>query len=202
MMTSFFREKIVDPVRSVLSAGITPSALAAAVAYGIAGGLFPVPGASTLICLVPIVLLKLNPVIVQVINLILTPVNLALIPGFVSLGMHMINTISSDSGVNGVQAQGSGGNGGTDEALSVSALLGGLQTDFWGSLSVFRGLLFYAIVGWCAFAPVCVALVYPVAGVIFSYFLPLRTTSSSLSTQPNASLTATTSTTPTKKSKH
>uniref|UniRef100_A0A6B2LQM5 DUF2062 domain-containing protein n=1 Tax=Arcella intermedia TaxID=1963864 RepID=A0A6B2LQM5_9EUKA len=64
----------------MLSQGLDPSALALSVAFGICGGLFPIPMVTTGVCLVFIYLFKLNPMATQLVNLCLTPLQLTLMP--------------------------------------------------------------------------------------------------------------------------
>ena len=47
----FFGQRLVPPLRSLLAQGLTPDALALSLAVGMTLGLFPIIGATTLLCL-------------------------------------------------------------------------------------------------------------------------------------------------------
>ena len=72
------------------------------------------------------------------VNLVATPLELALIPWFAALGAFVVRGGSGD----GVE-------------LSASALTAALQEDVWAALRTFQLALLYAVVGWLLFLPVC-----------------------------------------------
>lgn len=65
-----------DPIVKQLTQGITPEKLALTIAIGSACALFPILGATTLLCLLVAIVLKLNQPIIQLLNQALWPVHL------------------------------------------------------------------------------------------------------------------------------
>eukprot|EP01029_Cantina_marsupialis_P013003 TRINITY_DN28834_c0_g1_i2.p1 TRINITY_DN28834_c0_g1~~TRINITY_DN28834_c0_g1_i2.p1 ORF type:complete len:118 (-),score=16.27 TRINITY_DN28834_c0_g1_i2:233-586(-) len=81
-----FNQKVIDPVKNVIKAGITPRSLALSVAVGFVCGLFPIPGTTSLITLIPLFFFDVNAIICQVVNFMLTPLEIAMVPVFMSWG--------------------------------------------------------------------------------------------------------------------
>eukprot|EP01121_Diplochlamys_sp_Union-15-3_P009264 TRINITY_DN2520_c1_g1_i1.p1 TRINITY_DN2520_c1_g1~~TRINITY_DN2520_c1_g1_i1.p1 ORF type:complete len:155 (-),score=2.61 TRINITY_DN2520_c1_g1_i1:27-491(-) len=82
----FFNKRIKQPFLDVLKQGLTPEALSLSFTLGIVGGLFPIPGVTTLVCGLFIWLFRLNIAATQIINVILTPLELVLVVPFIQLG--------------------------------------------------------------------------------------------------------------------
>lgn len=69
-----------------LRQGTSPQALALTIAVGAAIAIFPTLGATTLLCVLAGLVLKLNQPLLQVINYTLAPLQLLLIPVFLKMG--------------------------------------------------------------------------------------------------------------------
>ncbi|MEN9814610.1 MAG: hypothetical protein RLZZ412_592 [Verrucomicrobiota bacterium] len=82
----WLRRKVRDPLVAELRQGVTPEALATAVATGAALGLLPVLGTTTAACALAGRLARLNHLALQLTNYLLAPVQLLLIIPFVRLG--------------------------------------------------------------------------------------------------------------------
>ena len=82
----FWRRRIRDPLVSLLAQGLTPERLALSLALGLVLGLFPILGATTLLCLAAGFAFRLNHVALQLANHLAYPLQLPLIPVFVRLG--------------------------------------------------------------------------------------------------------------------
>lgn len=76
------KSKIVDPLMDQLKSGVSPEKLALSLALGVVGGVFPVPGLTTLPCVLFTVLFSLNPVAPQVVNILVTPLCFMGVPIF------------------------------------------------------------------------------------------------------------------------
>lgn len=85
-MKKFFREKIVTLAADQLRRGITPKKVAMTLALAVTLGLFPILGATTFLCLIAGVLFRLNHPILQVINHLLYPLQILMIPAFIRAG--------------------------------------------------------------------------------------------------------------------
>ena len=83
---SWFRRRIIIPLFEVLKSGATPEGIALSLAFGLTGGVFPVPTVTTLACIVLAWLFRLNFPAVQITNLLMTPLNLATFIPFIRGG--------------------------------------------------------------------------------------------------------------------
>ena len=81
-----WRERIAGLVVAQLAQGINPEKIALSIALGITLGVVPVLGATTLLCAIAGVRLKLNQPIIQLVNWLVYPLQLALILVFVRIG--------------------------------------------------------------------------------------------------------------------
>jgi len=82
----FWQRRIVQPVVAQLTQGITPDRIALTLGVGLACGVFPFLGFTTALCFVVAAALRLNQPLIHVVNQLLWPVQLALIPVYVRLG--------------------------------------------------------------------------------------------------------------------
>jgi uncharacterized protein (DUF2062 family) len=80
------RERVVARVRESLRQGLAPERVALALAVGVAAGLFPVVGTTTLLGFALAAALRLNLAVVQVGNWLASPMQLALLVPLVRLG--------------------------------------------------------------------------------------------------------------------
>lgn len=83
---SFWQRRVVQPIRTQLTQGVSPDALAAALAVGTACSLFPFLGFTSLLNLGVGLALRLNQPLLQTINQLLGPLQLALIVPCVRFG--------------------------------------------------------------------------------------------------------------------
>eukprot|EP01134_Creolimax_fragrantissima_P001437 CFRG1437T1 len=140
-MSAWVKRKIVEPVMAQLKSGATPQTLSLSFAFGITGGLFPVPGLTSVVCIAATVLLKLNPVIPQVVNLALTPIEIMCIPLFFEFGKVLLGKNDSSTFI-------------------PSALVRGIGSDFFGTLDQFKDVILVACFGWVIFLLPATALLY------------------------------------------
>lgn len=85
-MRSFWQRRIVDPIVTQLTQGTDPKKIALTVAVGVAAGLFPFLGFTTLLCFLVAFVLRLNQPIIHVVNQVLWPVHLTMIVVYVHFG--------------------------------------------------------------------------------------------------------------------
>jgi uncharacterized protein (DUF2062 family) len=86
---SLWRKWIVVPVLAQLRQGFTPEKIALTVALGAMLGIFPVLGSSTALCAVAGLALRLNQPVLQIVNYLAYPLQIALIPVFIRAGEHL-----------------------------------------------------------------------------------------------------------------
>lgn len=83
---NFWRDRIAAIVVAQLVQGVTPQKLALSIALGISLGVFPVLGATTVLCAIAGIRLKLNQPIIQLVNWLVYPLQLALMLVLVRIG--------------------------------------------------------------------------------------------------------------------
>lgn len=82
----FWQRRVVDPIVAQLTQGVTPDKIALTIALGVACGMFPFLGFTTLLCFVVALLFRLNQPIIHVVNQLLWPVHLAMILVYIKAG--------------------------------------------------------------------------------------------------------------------
>ncbi len=90
-MRLLFRRYVVAPVLTLLEQGLTPERLALSLALGVMCGLFPVLGATTLLCVAFGFGLRLSHAALQLANYLVYPAQVALILVFVRLGERTVD---------------------------------------------------------------------------------------------------------------
>lgn len=80
------RRWVVRPVLQQLTQGVTPPKLAAAIAWGVTLGLFPILGSNTLLTLIVGVPLRLNQPVLQAFKTLAYPLQWSLLLGFYRAG--------------------------------------------------------------------------------------------------------------------
>jgi len=83
---NFWQRRVRDPILAQLKQGVTPDKIALTLALGVACGLFPFLGFTTLLCFVVAVVLKLNQPIIHIVNQLLWPVHLTAIVFYIRSG--------------------------------------------------------------------------------------------------------------------
>ncbi len=89
---TFWQRRVVEPILVQLKQGSSPHKIALTIAVGIAAGLFPVLGFTTLLCFLLAVILRLNQPIIHLINQVLWPVHLAMVVIYIRFGAWMFGT--------------------------------------------------------------------------------------------------------------
>jgi uncharacterized protein (DUF2062 family) len=136
MKPNFFQRKIVDPIVNLLKQGISPEKIALGMAVGTVIGIFPVVGATTLLCTVAAIVLRLNLPAIQLVNYLVYPLQIVLLIPFFQFGAWLF----------GVEPL----------PLSASQLVSMFEADFWGTIGRLWDTTLRAIVAWCL---ICVPLV-------------------------------------------
>ena len=91
-----FIEKILAPVRAQLLKGADSRSLAITCAMGVSLGAFPLIGTTTVLCLIAGLAMGLNQPVLQAVNYLMAPVQLALIPVFGFAAMHLGSPLNVD----------------------------------------------------------------------------------------------------------
>jgi uncharacterized protein (DUF2062 family) len=135
-----WRTWIVDPVLAQLRQGITPEKIALTIALGAMLGIFPVLGSTTLLCTAAGFALRLNQPILQIVNYLVYPLQIALILVFIRLGEHLF--------------------GAAPLPLSISQMLEKFRAAPAHFFREFAMTFVHCITAWLLLAPVCGAAIY------------------------------------------
>jgi len=137
------RARMSATLRGLLHHGHTPERIAISVACGVAIGLFPIFGTTTLLCIVAAVILRLNHPAIQVSNQLMYPVQIPLIVVFVRMGESMLGVAPIP--------------------FSATLMVAELRANPGSLFQRFGTASLHGIVGWLVVAPVVVAATYAVA---------------------------------------
>lgn len=91
MIASFFEKRIIRPIMALLKQGVTPEKISLSLALGIVLGIFPVLGSTTLLCTMAAMVFKLNLPAIQIVNLMMYPLQLAFLLPFYRAGEWLFN---------------------------------------------------------------------------------------------------------------
>lgn len=86
---SWWQRRVVTPIVAQLRQGITPEQIALTLALGAVLGIFPILGATTLLCGVAGIWLRLNQPAIQLVNYLVYPAQIALLIPFYRAGERM-----------------------------------------------------------------------------------------------------------------
>ncbi len=146
-MRAFLRRKLVDPLARQLRQGVSPARLALALALGLVLGTFPVLGATTVLCAVAGVALRLNQPAIQVANYAAYPLQLALFVPLFRAGAWLF--------------------GAPPLTFTVADARAALARDASGTIATYAGANLRAVVVWAIGAPlVALALRYALRPLI------------------------------------
>jgi hypothetical protein len=150
---------------------VTPRDLAAALTVGAISGMFPIPGATSLVCVALCWLLRTNLVVAQVVNLVITPIEIAAIPGLVcdaicpSFPLPLCLSHAAFSSLGAALLR-------VDASLSVASLTAGLSKSVWATIVEFQAALGCAIFAWFVASLVLAPLLFVGLKPIVSRMLP------------------------------
>jgi uncharacterized protein (DUF2062 family) len=132
MMRKLLYKKTVEPVVALIKQGISPEKISLGMACGIVLGIFPVLGATTLLCGLAALIFRLNLPAVQLVNYMVYPLQIILLIPFFHIGDLLFQV----------------------EPLPLSAqeIISLLRTDLWGTINSFWGTTLRAVVAWLLFS--------------------------------------------------
>eukprot|EP00469_Lotharella_globosa_P004021 CAMPEP_0167793920 /NCGR_PEP_ID=MMETSP0111_2-20121227/13502_1 /TAXON_ID=91324 /ORGANISM="Lotharella globosa, Strain CCCM811" /LENGTH=164 /DNA_ID=CAMNT_0007687239 /DNA_START=20 /DNA_END=514 /DNA_ORIENTATION=+ len=129
---------------------MTPHSLSLAVAVGFVGGLFPVPGATTIVTGILCGIFRANLAVAQALNFLVTPLEFLLMPAFFRLG-ELVLMIDSDG------------------ALHITGFAEAVRNDFFDALRQFRIALQCAVVGWAVVSMPAISIQYALGRFIMGF---------------------------------
>jgi uncharacterized protein (DUF2062 family) len=130
--------RVGKPILRLLRQGTSPDQLAASFALGAVIGVFPLLGATTAVCTVLALVLRLNLPVIQLANYLVYPLQLALLIPFVQWGAALFQV--------------------PPPAMTLQELTALFSADFWATAASFLGVFARAAAVWLAASvPVFVA---------------------------------------------
>lgn len=155
---SLWRRWVVTPLVQQLSQGSDPRKISLAIAFGVATGVFPLLGTTTLVALAVGYMLKLNQPVLQIFRELVYPVHLATLIGFIHAGEWLFGVPHT--------------------SLSISLMLQRFGASPAQFMSDYGMLGVYAICVWALIAPPLMGLVYfgslPLVTRLSKRFAPAR----------------------------
>lgn len=139
-MKNFKDWKITRLLLDLLKQGITPEKLALCTALGIAIGIFPVLGSTTLLCAAAAFIFKVNLPLIQLVNYLAYPLQLILILPFIRAGEFVFRA--------------------EPIALSVPQMLGMIKNDIWGAIQSLWIVTLHAMAVWLVVGPLLTLTLY------------------------------------------
>lgn len=140
---SWWRRRVLAPIVGQLKQGTTPKLIAVTIAAGIVIGIFPILGSTTLMCGVFAAALRLNQPVIQLVNYLVYPAQIALLFPFYRAGEKLFQ----------------------QPPVPIASLTA-LTERFFASPAQFfvdYGLVaLYGVVVWCLLAPVLFGVLYVV----------------------------------------
>jgi uncharacterized protein (DUF2062 family) len=140
VLRRLWNERVAAPVTASLRRGLTPEGIALSLAFGVAVGLFPVVGTTTLLGLALGSALRLNLPVLQVANWATYPLQLALVLPLVRLGERLAGVPPA--------------------TLSAAHLVAHTSAQLLGSLERFAVSGLHGVLGWMAVLPIVILVVY------------------------------------------
>lgn len=139
-MRDFLQRRLVLPVLALLRQGVAPDRLALSLSLGTAIGLVPVLGVSTALCALVALALRLNMPAIQLVNYLLTPLQLLLILPFLRFGEWITQAPRFP--------------------ITLEAGLALLSQGVIAAVGVLAGAIVHATLGWLLLAPLATFALY------------------------------------------
>lgn len=162
---TWWQRRVVAPIVAQLKQGITPQKIALTLALGGVIGIFPILGATTLLCGIVGVWLRLNQPIIQLVNYLVYPVQIVLLIPFYRAGERLF-------GAEPVPI------------VNVPDLIARFGAGPWQFLLDYGLVGLYGIAVWCLVAPVLVALAYGLLKPVLERIAAARGLRSSAASAP------------------
>ena len=139
-MITQIRAKTLKLIGTFLQEGVTLRRISFCIALGVALGIFPVLGTTTLLCAVAAFVFRLNLPAIQVVNYVVYPLQLILLAPFYGAGSWLFR--------------------GRSLPLVEENIIDVLKNDFLGSIANLWGLTLYAVFIWLIISPFLILLLY------------------------------------------
>lgn len=154
-MAGFLQRRVGEPLLALLRQGVTPDKLALSLALGAAIALVPVLGVSTALCAVVALALRLNMPAIQLVNYLLTPVQLLLIIPLLRFGEWLVRAPRFP--------------------ITLEDGLALLSRGVVHAVAVLGTAIAHATLGWLVLAPIAAFVSYRILLPVFRRLAPART---------------------------
>ncbi|HPJ94670.1 MAG TPA: DUF2062 domain-containing protein [Deltaproteobacteria bacterium] len=139
-MRRYITRKVVVPIVQLLRQGITPEKVSLSIAWGVVIGIFPVIGATTLLCTILALVLRLNLPVIQLANWLVYPLQLVLVAPFFVAGAYLFGSEPF-----------------TQDARELIVLF---QDDLLSAVVLLKDIILDAVLVWLCVAPVGIIGMY------------------------------------------
>ena len=143
--------RVVAPIVRQFRQSVTPEQIALTIALGLAIGVFPILGATTILCAIAAVVLRLNQPIIQLVNYVAYPAQLVTLIPFYRAGESLFNR--------------------PHLPLSIPMLMDRFRDDAGKFFSDFGIVAVYGILVWCLIAAIYFAITWAISVRIRNYGL-------------------------------
>jgi uncharacterized protein (DUF2062 family) len=137
---NFIQRRLIRSVIDLLRQGATPEQIALSMVFGVTLGVFPMLGATTALCAIAALALRLNLPAIQLVNYFVYPLQIALLIPFFRLGEKLFRA--------------------PHLPLSVPQIYAMIHASMTGAVRLLWTTTWHAIVVWCLFAPVAGLVLY------------------------------------------
>jgi uncharacterized protein (DUF2062 family) len=136
----FVDERLIRPIVTLLTQGVTVEKLALSLAFGISLGIFPVLGGTSLLCFLAAVVFRLNLPAIQLVNWLVYPLQLILIIPFIRTGELLFGSHSRPP--------------------SLSQLLAMIHANALHAIAAFWMVTLQAVSVWCLISPLLIFVLH------------------------------------------
>jgi uncharacterized protein (DUF2062 family) len=137
---AFTTRRVADTIVRQFTQGVTPEQAALTIALGLVIGVFPILGATTVLCGIAAAALGLNQPIIQLVNYVAYPAQLVALIPFYRAGESLFIR--------------------PHVSLSIPLLMARFRADTWTFLADFGMIAVRGVVVWCLVAPFIAAAIY------------------------------------------
>ncbi len=139
-MITMIKAKILKLIKTFLQEGMSLRRISLCIALGVALGIFPVLGSTTILCAIAAFVFRLNLPAIQVVNYMVYPLQIILLAPFYGAGSWLFN--------------------GRRLPLIQENIIEVLKKDFWGNMVNLWHLTLYAAFAWLIVSPFLILLLY------------------------------------------
>ncbi|MFT4636849.1 MAG: hypothetical protein ACI8T1_000157 [Verrucomicrobiales bacterium] len=139
---SFFSRRIVSPIKTQITQGVSPRAISWAIASGAISGIFPILGSTTILVALTGFVAKLNQPVLHTFNWLVYPIQIIALPFFVRAGEFVFRA--------------------NPVPFSVSILIERFREDPMQFMRDFGMSGVHGIVAWCLIAPILAIIIVAV----------------------------------------